>query len=338
MPSLTDLERGQPSRGLTQIGSFFTPSTRLNDMASKKPPIDSLAQYLEASKEKYDACLDSITHDLKINDIQATLRFHFIRFDSNGDPKFKDLAECLADHIVGYCFCAARRKKSKRLDEITRLVREARHIFRKDDTGGEAGEMLLYFLLESVIGAPQVVAKMDLKTNQNLESNGSDGIHMRWDATKSRLEIYFGEAKLEDGISGAMTNALNSINNFHADNERLRDHEFGLVTSHFKWIDERLRKAVITYVDRQDPQSDCRVNHACLVGYDWPEYKKLSSIRRDEMAEEFKKRYSADLPRICELLERRLPQFKNKSLNYEMFFIPFQSVQEFRNAFNHAIG
>src|SRR4051794_6320770 len=99
-----------------------------------KTPIDSLAKYIEASRDKYDACLDSITHQLTVKGVSATLRLHFVRFDSNGEPKFKDLAQCLADHIVGYCFCAARRRNPKKLDEFTRLAREARHIFRKEDT------------------------------------------------------------------------------------------------------------------------------------------------------------------------------------------------------------
>src|SRR5690348_11605633 len=73
----------------------------------------SLSEYLECSREKYDACLDHIESDLRIDDMEVTLRFHHLRFDANGRPKFQDLANCLADHLVEYCFCAQRRGKPK---------------------------------------------------------------------------------------------------------------------------------------------------------------------------------------------------------------------------------
>ena len=60
------------------------------------------------------------------------------------------------------------------------------------DKTGEAGETLLFFLMEAVLGAPQLVAKMELKTNSNDEVKGSDGIHVRWNEQDKLVDLYFG--------------------------------------------------------------------------------------------------------------------------------------------------
>lgn len=295
----------------------------------------NLSCYLEASREKYKACLDSIDHDLSITGVAAQLRFHHVRFNGNGEPKFGDLAQCLADHIIEYCFSARRRGRPQQPHEWARLAREARAILRKHPTGGESGELLIYFLLETILGAPQMVAKMDVKGNPNFEVLGSDGIHMRWNQEESCLDMYFGEAKLEDDVYGALDNAFKSIENFHADG--LLSHEFGLVTSHFKWADDDLREAVRRYIDRQDPIGECRVHHACLIGFDWKEYQNLKSTGFAELTAEFRDKYSQRAPELRDLLQKRFDKCARTQFRFEVFFLPFCSVQEFRDAFNEAI-
>ena len=101
------------------------------------PQFASLDQYLEASLRKYDACLDVLETDLAVDGVEATLRFHHVRFDSNGQPKFADLANCLADHLVEYSFSARRRQDPQKSHEHSKLRREARDLLRKHLTGGE---------------------------------------------------------------------------------------------------------------------------------------------------------------------------------------------------------
>ena len=191
-----------------------------------------LSRYLEVSTEQYEACLDCLDEEENLDAPEATLRFQHLRFDENGEPKFNDLAEVLADHIIEYCFAARRRGKPVKPYQYSRLNREGRAYLRKFETSGEAGEMLLYFLLEAVLKAPQMVAKMELKTNPKMESHGSDGIHMRWHEADGKLDIFFGEAKLEKTIYSALDNTIESLESFHS--ERLLEHEFGVVTSHYK--------------------------------------------------------------------------------------------------------
>lgn len=298
------------------------------------PPLDALEQCLEVCRTNYDACFQSLTHALTIDGVTAELRFQHLRYDLNGRPKFNDLAKCLADHIITYCFSVQRRGHPQTPQEWTKLAREARTLFRTAATGGESGEMLLYFLLEAVIGAPQMVAKMDLKTNRRLESHGGDGIHMKWHDGDGVLDVFFGEAKLEESLSNALTHAFESMTEFY---DLLLDREMGLVTSHFKHADPTLKAAVTKYLDGQLSPDGARLNHACLIGFDWGEYARLRDVPLGDVRGEFERRYLTYAKQLRDLTKKRTDAFTHPRVRFTFFYLPFVSVGEFRAAFNRAL-
>jgi len=218
--------------------------------------------------------------------------------------------------------------------EYSRLHREAKSLLRRFKTSGESGEILLYFLIETVLKAPQLVAKMDLKTNPKMELHGSDGLHFKWNETDELLDVYFGEAKLERELSVAIDHALSSISRFHE--EKLDQHELSLVTGHFKWADEKLRTEVLKYLDRHDPGLDCRYNHACLIGWSWEKYNQLNTEKRLDFIGGFEAIYKARAAKVADLINEKFKGFKLRHLRFEVFILPFDSVQSFRDEFIRA--
>lgn len=300
------------------------------------PVVQRLGEHLQVNREKYAACIDVLDSPLGIEGIDAKLRMHFVKFDSNGRPKFADLAKCLVDHILQYCHSARRLQSRAAPDEWVRLVRETRDLFTKRLSSGEPGEVLLYFLVECVLEAPQVVAKITLKTSPKMEVHGADGIHMKWDENDGVLDVYFGEAKLHQSLGSAVQSAVQSISRFHE--EDMSSRELELVTSNFKLADLDLKEAISRYLDRQDGSAPgCRVKHACLIGYDWEEYQRLDGIERGRLLEEFRSRYAADGPRLRDALAGGFMGLRDLRVILEVFFLPFKSVQEFREAFNRAL-
>jgi len=294
------------------------------------------SKYLQVSKEACNECLDTLSVDVARGDIPARVRFQHLRFDSKtGEPMFRKLAEYLADHLISYSFSARRRGKPLTDADRIKLHREARRLLRLNRTGGESGEILIYFLLEAILDAPQFVAKMDLKTNRKVESLGSDGIHMKWDDANRFLDVYFAEAKLETTVSRAVSNAVASLQKFHSN--RQFEHELRLVTGHYKYANERERETVVRIIEGKEFGSDCRIRHACLIGYDWDEYKKLPGLLVRELTSEFRRRYQADQERLLELVGKHFAAFDRQTLAFEIFFLPFASVQAFRDAFYEAV-
>ncbi|BFR47288.1 DUF1837 domain-containing protein [Nitratidesulfovibrio sp. HK-II] len=272
--------------------------------------------------------------NFEVEGVSANLRFKYVKFDGNGCPKFTTLAEVLADHITQFCFSIQRRRNPQSFADYNRLNREAKNLLRRIATSGESGEILLYYLIEAVLKAPQLVAKMDLKTNPSLEINGSDGIHFKWDEKENILDIYFGESKLERNLSDAIDHALISIKDFHKN--RLDEHELAMVTGHFKWASDELKSEVLKYIDKHSPDQDCRYNHACLIGWNWSKYQKLQTKARDAFIKNFEDIYKLRASGIARLINNKFQNFHLKHLRFEIFLLPFESVQAFRDEFIRA--
>ncbi|MDG6881100.1 Domain of uncharacterised function (DUF1837) [Phocoenobacter uteri] len=299
-------------------------------------------EYLSVMKKDYENIFDKITHNNTINNVDVNLHFKYIKFNPNGDLKIDLLVETLISYFTHYCFSAKKRSIDNNLSEIekekqrNKLNNEARKLFRKwvndtQITSGEAGEMILWLLIEAVLEAPQVVAKMDLKTNPQLESFGSDGINMK--VIDNVLNIFFGEAKLYQDIGKALDSIFDSIGNFHQN--ALKKHECNMVTTHYKYLTEGEKEKVYKFINDNLNADKVKINHACLVGYDWNKYKALNDINtRKSFIDKFEEEYEKESRRLTKLIQKRFDEFSKKTLIFEVFFLPFQSVQELRDKFN----
>ncbi|HII2628021.1 TPA: HamA C-terminal domain-containing protein [Escherichia coli] len=304
--------------------------------------LNEVNSFVSVNKSDLEACIDVVEHNLCIESVSAGVRFHHLKFDGNGKPMVKALAEKLYEYIIDYCFSMQDRPESLTPQQGLALTKQARALFRhpkvtddSPDKTGEAGETLLFFLLESIIGAPQLVAKMELKTNSNDEVKGSDGIHIKWNEQDSIVDFYFGEAKLYKQISSAMDSALKSIDDFHT-NEMYR-HEFGMATKHYKYANMEVKEAVRDLFVSGEPGPNVRINHACLIGFNWNSFKKLDHTSSVSINEQFLKELKRAMPQWVALLDGKFNDFNRKYLRFDVFFIPFPSVVEFRNEFNKAL-
>jgi hypothetical protein len=301
--------------------------------------LKELSDFLAVKEIDYHECVDMISCDFNADNLKGNIRYHHLKFDGNGMPMVKALAEILYDYIIDYCISSKNRSESLTTVQSARLVKEARALFRHPvvkeddpDETGEAGEALLFFLIEAVLKAPQIVAKMELKTNHKDEVKGSDGIHARWNESDEVVDFYFGESKLYKDVNGAVSAVIKSVNGFH-DNEMYK-HELVMVTKHFKYADENVKEEIASLVKRGEPGTSARINHACLVGYDWDKYQNL---KEKNTHQDFLDCLTIDSEKIVASLNKKFLNFKKVHLRFEFFFIPFPSVTEFRNAFNAAL-
>jgi len=196
--------------------------------------------------------------------------------------------------------------------------------------------MLLYFLMEAVLKAPQIVSKMDLKTNHKDELKGSDGIHARFNDKTKMVDFFFGESKLYKQSSKAIADAIKSIEQFH--DIEMYQHEFTMVTKYFKYADDKIKDAITSLIVHGEPGPNVCINHACLIGYDFKKFISLEGENHLEITGDFITKFHKDGKRLTKSLQKRFDQFDKKSLKFDVFFIPFPSVTEFRNAFNSALN
>lgn len=299
---------------------------------------------LSVDNVDYNNCIGVLEHEYVINGVNANLRMHYIKFDGNGQPMISALANMLYNYIIDYCIAAKNRPEELTTRQATQLTREARSLFRrpnigddKSDKTGEAGELLLYFLTEAVLKAPQLVSKMELKTNHRDEVKGSDGIHARYNDETDMVDFYFGESKLYKSSSGAIGDAIKSVQEYHQ-NEMYK-HEFTMVTKHFKYADDKTKEEITSLILNGEPGQNVCIKHACLVGYDFKGFDGLSHTDAStKIQSDFLGEFHTDGERLTKLIQKRFDEFDKKFIKFDVFFIPFPSVSDFRNAFNKALG
>ncbi len=285
-------------------------------------------RYLEIKEEYYSNVFYSLDDKNVHNSI---LRFHYIKFNPNNEPKFNLLVDTIINHITLYCFSVSKRTESDYEAYKNKLYREATRLFRQNDKSGELGELILWFLLESVLKAPQVVAKIDLKTNRNDEVKGADGIHINI-TNDNVLEIIFGEAKLHKSLSGAITDAFKSIEIFLEKEQYTR--EYSLITSHFKWLKSEQQNKLLDFISGKIESDEIKMKFAILIGFDWNEYKKLQDpYEREKFVKEFQEIYQKKADEIKEKIIKKFDGFKYSHYEFDIFFLPFESVDEMRKRF-----
>jgi hypothetical protein len=294
----------------------------------------SLEGLLEAQRADYDANFSHVEHQIVCDEPpSATIRLHFVRVDASGQPRFRELAHLLAKYITLYCVRAERRKDLPEL-ERNEMFMQCRDLFMPTKSSGQVGELLIYFLLETVLHAPQAIKKMPLTTNPNEERKGSDGVHLLWNEQMAVLELIFAESKIWKSFSGALGDAFKSMEYFH--DSRTKQHEVNVITSGFSNLSQELQTKVLPFIEGEKV-SRCRVAQACLIGFDWKEYECLSDARRADFVKEFDARYRAWANGIRESLNNRLKAFKHKHLRFEFFMLPFRDVDEFRAWFQEEL-
>lgn len=75
-------------------------------------------------------------------------------------------------------------------------VKSVQHSFRRaTQNDGEGGELLLYCFLESHLGAPKILSKMELKTARHDYVKGADGLHL-YETDAGVFHIILGESKM----------------------------------------------------------------------------------------------------------------------------------------------
>ena len=295
---------------------------------------DSLESLLEAQRSDYDVNFSHIEHEIACDEPpSATIRLHFVKPDASGEPRFQELARLLVQYITLYCFKAERRRELGEL-ERNKAFMQARDLFRTSGNSGQVGELLVYFLLETVLDAPQALKKMLMTTNPREERKGSDGVHLRWIEAGGVLEIIFAESKIWKSFSGALKDAFASMEEFH--DSRAKHHEINAFTAGFSNLDRELQAKVVSYVEG-DNATNCRMAQACLIGFNWDEYECLTDRRRADFIREFDDRYRAWAAGVRGTLNAKLQAFRHKHLRFEFFMLPFKDVEAFRAWFHEAL-
>lgn len=139
------------------------------------------------------------------------LNLFVLKINSN-EFDYDLLIDMLLDPVIDYSI--SRQVKEKYKNRPATLSKKAREKFVEyARNNGELGELLLFCFLETHLGAPKILTKLELKTSTSHYVNGADGVHFL-KLSDGNYQLIFGESKTYQDIDGAIRDAFKSIYNF----------------------------------------------------------------------------------------------------------------------------
>lgn len=225
---------------------------------------------------------------------------------------------------------------------------DSRIFFKKsseDYIGGKYGELLLFALVEGVLGCKMIAHKIRHLTNVNDEVKGSDGIFIG--NYNNEPSMLIGESKIMKSMSGAITDALDSINRYHNDPEKAHNLSHELVIARAD-----IHKYDVEGVDidelynRLDPTQDAYrtqiLVHPIILMY---ERKYIGDAQKKAKShKEFQELVSKELLKrvknkkeVFKLIEKHVKECDLEHAFLDFFLVPVDNVANFRNAMDNQL-
>ncbi len=307
----------------------------------------SLPALLQRSPENaLDAYIEKVDFNVEIAETRARAHCHFIALDGNKRPRQKDFARFLATKITD--FAIPRSEIRRAIQEASRLGstapvdnlgNKARSLFVKSQNSGEGGEALLSLLAETLLGLPQMLTKMVLKTSSQMPVHGCDGIHIGVNKGTGNLALYWGESKLYSDVNKAIRDCFSSLAPFllgtgGSSAKQVRDLQ--LLRDGIDFDDRDLENAVKRFLNPDDPMfKSLEYRGLCLIGFNSDEYpSNPNSKEAEQLRQDIRNAFERNRGNIRDCVIRERIQ----TFDIEVFCLPFPNVDEFRLAFRTEIG
>lgn len=215
--------------------------------------------------------------------------------------------------------------------------REASRYFGHTDPekDGKYGELILYLFSEAVLKTPIIAYKLPLLTNTKDQVKGADGLYFGEYNNKQSLLI--GEAKIEQSVTSAITNALDSIDRFHSSVSTGTNLDYELlISSRALRNDMSIEQLDFLYSCLKMGTKEFRNNiivHPILIIF---EDDKISKIEEDcedcNDAEILMQTFLDERIKLnIDNIKKKITKYqKVKKVYLDFFFLPMSSVKDLR--------
>lgn len=305
---------------------------------------DELEKVLAGDPEQLDVHLAAVGQGISVAGCAIRINCHCLTVDANGRIKLARLAEYLRLVMTDYAIPKSKIAEAKKRDAernstvaVNRLMQEARALFTDLEKTGEGGEMLLYVLAQHFLKLPQVLCKMDLKTDSKMHYHGADGVYAGV-TEDGVLKLYWGESKVYGDAGEAIRSCLASLAPFlvEEDSEQSsRERDLVLLSDKADLSSPGLTAAFKRYFDRDSVKSN-RVRYCgiALAGFDGGFYPDDGLA----VAADLEKSAKAALKSWIGSAEHSIQKHKLSDFEIELLCIPLPSADGFRKAFLKALG
>ena len=299
-----------------------------------------LISALTGNPEALEVHLTLVERDMLIDGHLVKIHCHCLTVDGNGRVQPHRLAEFMRNAVIDYAIPRSKRADAKARDNkfnsneaVAALAEQAKRSFTDLSKSGEGGELLLFLLAERFLKLPQILCKMDLKTDTRMHYHGADGVYVGV-TPEGILKLYWGESKIYGDASAAIRDCLKSLAPFlieleHEEAERERD--LVLLSDNADLSNSALTDALKKYFDKSSVMSkQVQYCGVALVGFDAPFYPKEDA---KAVSDDIINASRTELAGWSKTIGTRLKAEKLDQMEIELLCIPLPSAEGFRSAF-----
>ncbi|WP_025154902.1 HamA C-terminal domain-containing protein [Morganella morganii] len=281
-----------------------------------------------------------IKSDYLIEGTSATCHFHCINLDGNGRPKVSALIQYLVGKVIDYAIPRKKINEAIKYQQetgstlkITKLFMQAMGLFTSISNSGEGGELILFLFAEKFLKLPQIICKMNLKTNTEMHYHGADGVHLGVDLQSQKLCLYWGESKLYSDLTQAIYKCMKSISPLITSsfgNGSAEERDIQLLSDFMNIDNPDLEIALKKFLDPDEPDfNKLEYRGICLVGFDIDDYPtEPNKLTINGLVESF----SDKIDTWRDSIKKRIVEENIHGISLHVFLIPFPSVDSFRKA------
>lgn len=203
---------------------------------------------------------------------------------------------------------------------------------------GRYGELLLFALIESVLGAPLVFHKLE-NNFPNVQAKGSDGFHIG--KHNDDFPLFFGESKIMGVFTQCIDHAMDSVNGFHKQDRSLIKEEIMIARKGFARAFPNMEQSDFDELYQslnlrtQAPKLETtKLVHPVLLVYnqkgveDWVHAPEFPQKNFSDFIEGVKSK--------VDLVKKRIDKYKLDA-EFEFFLLPIDNVNAFREKFYESI-
>lgn len=303
--------------------------------------VEAVDRLVRGTSDSFDSYLVSVGQPRTLGATRANCRCHFVARDGNGRVRLKALARKLASEVTDYCIPRSRIAEAHEhythtgsTEYFSELQRQAKSLFADVDGSGEAGELLILLLMERLLAIPQVLCKMNLKTNPGVHFHGVDGVHVKA-LGGGRLAIYWCESKVYGDFASATRACLKSIAPFLLDDGLGdSDRDMALLRTHLDTGDPELDDLLVKYFVEDEVEATKReFRGAALIGFAVDDYPDPGDGQEGLPSD-----VSGEVDAWYDAIEHKVKSEGVDAIEIELFCLPIPSADEFRSAFREQLG
>lgn len=271
------------------------------------------------------------------------LNLFVLKINSN-EFDYELLIDMLLDPVIDYSI--SRQVKEKYKNKPATLSKKAREKFVEYARNkGELGELLLFCFLETHLGAPKILTKLELKTSTSHYVNGADGVHFL-KLPDGNYQLIFGESKTYQDIDNAIRSAFKSIYNFKNGINDKGDEKSG-IRYEKSLISDNLFKETFSDEERafldtliyptKERKFDVDDAFGIFIGFQINISEEEKALPTTDFRELIKKRVSDEVSKYSESIQKKIIDNKLQGHNFYIYVLPFTDIDSKRTKIMEAI-